>query len=505
MKIWLNGKFVDREKANISVFDHGLLYGDGVFEGIRAYDGRVFRLKEHLDRLYNSAKAILLKIPLSKEQMGKAVLSAVRKNKLHNAYIRLVVTRGPGDLGLDPRKCRVPSMFIIVDKIVLYSQEYYTNGLKIITAATRRNPPCAISPHIKSLNYLNNILAKIEAIKADVPEAIMLNEKKQVVECTGDNVFIIKNGKLISPPTSAGALPGITRNAVMELARRKLSEGEDAVSRIDENSEKKNSGDFCLWKFKKEGEPSWKTSLGEGRPGWHIEDTAITEKEFGSQYDIHGGGLDLIFPHHEAEIAQMESISGKKPLVRYWMHTGFLNIGKEKMGKSKGNFSTIRELIKLYSSEEIRYLFLSANYRKPIDFSPESLENAKSSLERLKNICDSITNDGKTNKNCLNEFEESMDDDFNTPNALQVLWKLVRDENANGKYQTIKKLDEIFGLKLLEKIEIKIPKKVNEFLEKREIARKNKKWEEADKLRDEIKSLGFQVLDGKEGQEIKEV
>ncbi|OIO72906.1 MAG: branched-chain-amino-acid transaminase [Elusimicrobia bacterium CG1_02_37_114] len=222
MKIWLNGKFVDREKAIVSVFDHGLLYGDGVFEGIRAYDGRVFRLKEHLDRLYNSAKAILLKIPLSKEQMGKAVLSAVRKNKLHNAYIRLVVTRGPGDLGLDPRKCRVPSMFIIVDKIVLYSQEYYTNGLKIITAATRRNPPCAISPHIKSLNYLNNILAKIEAIKADVPEAIMLNEKKQVVECTGDNVFIIKNGKLISPPTSAGALPGITRNAVMELARRKL-------------------------------------------------------------------------------------------------------------------------------------------------------------------------------------------------------------------------------------------------------------------------------------------
>ena len=290
-----------------------------------------------------------------------------------------------------------------------------------------------------------------------------------------------------------------------KLARRKLSEGEDAVSRIDENSEKKNSGDFCLWKFKKEGEPSWKTSLGEGRPGWHIEDTAITEKEFGSQYDIHGGGLDLIFPHHEAEIAQMESISGKKPLVRYWMHTGFLNIGKEKMGKSKGNFSTIRELIKLYSSEEIRYLFLSANYRKPIDFSPESLENAKSSLERLKNICDPIINDGKTNKNYLNEFEESMDDDFNTPNALQVLWKLVRDENANGKYQTIKKLDEIFGLKLLEKIEIKIPKKVNEFLEKREIARKNKKWEEADKLRDEIKSLGFQVLDGKEGQEIKKV
>ena len=134
-----------------------------------------------------------------------------------------------------------------------------------------------------------------------------------------------------------------------KLAKRKVLEGEDAVSRIDENSEKKNSGDFCLWKFKKVGEPSWKTSLGEGRPGWHIEDTAITEKEFGSQYDIHGGGLDLIFPHHEAEIAQMESISGKKPLVKYWMHTGFLNTGKEKMSKSLGNFSTIRELLKTYS------------------------------------------------------------------------------------------------------------------------------------------------------------
>lgn len=290
-----------------------------------------------------------------------------------------------------------------------------------------------------------------------------------------------------------------------KLARRKLVEGEDAVSRIDENEEKRNSGDFCLWKFKKVGEPSWKTPLGEGRPGWHIEDTAITEKEFGSQYDVHGGGLDLIFPHHEAEIAQMESISGKKPLVRYWMHTGFLNTGKEKMSKSKGNFSTIKDLLKVYSPETVRYLFISTNYRKPIDFSTETLENAKSSVERLKNICEKLEDDKKTNEKYLKEFEKEMDDDFNAPNALQVLWKLVRDEKAIGKYQTVKKIDEVFGLKLLEKERLAIPKEVSELLKKREVARKEKDWSEADKLRDKIKTLGFQVLDGKESQEVKKI
>ncbi len=290
-----------------------------------------------------------------------------------------------------------------------------------------------------------------------------------------------------------------------KLARRKLVEGEDAVSRIDENEEKRNSGDFCLWKFKKVGEPSWKTPLGEGRPGWHIEDTAITEKEFGSQYDVHGGGLDLIFPHHEAEIAQMESISGKKPLVRYWMHTGFLNTGKEKMSKSKGNFSTIKALLKVYSPETVRYLFISTNYRKPIDFSTETLENAKSSVERLKNICEKLEDDKKTNEKYLKDFEKEMDDDFNAPNALQVLWKLVRDEKAIGKYQTVKKIDEVFGLKLLEKERLAIPKEVSELLKKREVARKEKDWSEADKLRDKIKTLGFQVLDGKEGQGVKKI
>lgn len=222
MKIYLDGQLVDKEQATVSVFDHGLLYGDGVFEGIRAYDGRVFKLKEHLERLYNSARAILLDIPISPKDMEEAVLQTLRANKLKDAYIRLVVTRGVGDLGLDPRKCHKPTIFIIADKIALYPQEFYDKGLSLITAATRRNIPDALNPSIKSLNYLNNILAKVEAVRQNAPEAIMLNTQGYVAECTGDNIFIIKKGVLITPPIWVGALEGITRNAVMDLAKNKL-------------------------------------------------------------------------------------------------------------------------------------------------------------------------------------------------------------------------------------------------------------------------------------------
>ena len=290
-----------------------------------------------------------------------------------------------------------------------------------------------------------------------------------------------------------------------KLAKRKITEKDDAVSRIDENPEKRNSGDFCLWKFKKENEPFWKSELGEGRPGWHIEDTAITEKYFGSQYDIHGGGLDLIFPHHEAEIAQMESISGKKPLVRFWMHTGFLKINKTKMSKSLGNFSTIKDILKKYSPETIRYVFLSTHYRKPLDFSDKILENAKLSYERLKNICGEIKDDKKINKKYLSEFEKAVDDDFNFPNSLQVLWKIVRDEKANGKYQTIKKIDEVFGLKLLEKEKIQIPKEIQKIVEEREEARKDKNWKKADELREALKKKGYFINDTEGGAEIKSI
>lgn len=219
MLIYLNGKFVPREEAKISVFDHGLLYGDGVFEGIRSYNGRVFKLDEHLKRLYDSAKAIRLEIPLSLEEMREVVLETLRRNNLRDAYIRLVVTRGEGDLGLDPDKCRKPTIFCIADKIVLYPERYYKEGLRVITVSTRRNYVEALNPRIKSLNYLNNILAKIEGKLAGVEEAIMLNADGYVVECTGDNIFIVRSGSLITPPVYIGALEGITRNTVIELAK----------------------------------------------------------------------------------------------------------------------------------------------------------------------------------------------------------------------------------------------------------------------------------------------
>ena len=219
MKIFIDGKYYDERDAKISVFDHGLLYGDGVFEGIRAYNRRVFRLKEHIDRLFYSAKAILLEIPMSPAEITNAVLDACRENKIRNGYIRLVVTRGVGTLGLNPRSCKRSSVIIIADKIQLYPQELYRRGMDIVTVPTTRNLHNALNPAIKSLNYLNNILAKIEANNAGVEEAVMLNGEGFVAECTGDNLFIVKNGELSTPPLSAGALYGITRQTVIELAR----------------------------------------------------------------------------------------------------------------------------------------------------------------------------------------------------------------------------------------------------------------------------------------------
>lgn len=214
----MNDKLVSKEQAVVSVFDHGLLYGDGCFEGIRIYNSTVFLLKEHLLRLYESAKAIRLTIPMSIEQLAQATRDTVAANNLTDGYIRLVITRGSGALGLDIRKTANPQVIIIADKISLYPPEYYEKGLPLITASTIRNHPQALSPRIKSLNYLNNIMAKIEATDAGTVEALMLNHKGEVAECTGDNIFIIKNGELLTPPTDAGVLDGVTRQAVMKLA-----------------------------------------------------------------------------------------------------------------------------------------------------------------------------------------------------------------------------------------------------------------------------------------------
>ncbi|HOW68808.1 MAG TPA: branched-chain-amino-acid transaminase [Candidatus Paceibacterota bacterium] len=219
MKVYINGEFCDEQNAKISVFDHGLLYGDGVFEGIRAYNGRVFKLKEHIDRLFFSAKAIMLQLPMTHEQMTRAIVAACRENQIRDGYIRLVVTRGIGTLGLNPNRCDKPQVIIIAGKIQLYPNELYERGLEIVTVPTIRNLHSALNPAIKSLNYLNNILAKIEANNAGCEEAIMLNAEGFVAECTGDNLFIIKGRQLLTPPLSAGALYGITRGIVMDLAR----------------------------------------------------------------------------------------------------------------------------------------------------------------------------------------------------------------------------------------------------------------------------------------------
>jgi branched-chain amino acid aminotransferase len=218
LKVYISGTLYDKEDAKISVYDHGLLYGDGVFEGLRVYSGRVFRLAEHLERLWNSAKAIWLQIPISREEMAQAVRDTVQVNQLHDGYVRLVVTRGAGSLGLDPNKTSHPQVIVIADTITLYPAEYYENGLQIVTVSTVRNHPAALNPRIKSLNYLNNILAKIEGLQAGCVEALMLNHKGEVSECTGDNIFLVSKGTLLTPSIDAGILEGITRAAVIELA-----------------------------------------------------------------------------------------------------------------------------------------------------------------------------------------------------------------------------------------------------------------------------------------------
>lgn len=296
-----------------------------------------------------------------------------------------------------------------------------------------------------------------------------------------------------------------------KLAKRTTLELDDAISRIDENKEKRSKGDFCLWKFSKQGDPKWKSDIGNGRPGWHIEDTAITEKEFGPQYDIHGGGMDLIFPHHEAEIAQMESISGKKPLVKYWMHTGFLEINKDKMGKSKGNFFRLRDIIeKGYDPMHLRYFFLSAHYRKPLNFTLESLGASKNAYEKLRNALSELRKfKQKTNKKNIElaykQFLEFLNDDLNVPRALSYMWDILRENrlNESEKYELVLKFDKIFGLNLDKEEKIEIPKEVKTLVEERERIRKEKKFKEADKIREKINKLGFIIEDTEKGLVIK--
>ncbi|MFH1586014.1 MAG: cysteine--tRNA ligase [archaeon] len=278
----------------------------------------------------------------------------------------------------------------------------------------------------------------------------------------------------------------------------KLGASGAAIISLDK---KKNKEDFVLWKFSKKGEPSWESPWEKGRPGWHIECSAMSYSILGLPFDIHGGGQDLIFPHHEDEIAQSEAGYGKK-FANYWVHNGMVNVDGTKMSKSLGNFTTIRDILKNYPGTEIRYFILSSHYRKPADFSKQLLDSAKASLQRLKNIISEIKQDNKINKSYLDKFEKAMDDDLNTPKALQVLWALVRDSKAEGKLNTIKKMDQVFGLDLLKKESIKIPKDIQDLVRQRESARKAKDWKKADQLREEIKKRGYKIDDTPEGARV---
>ena len=284
MLIYIDGEFLPKAAAKVSVFDHGLLYGDGVFEGIRSYNSRVFKLDEHLERLYDSAKSIMLQIPIPIETMKETVLETLRRNNLTEAYIRLVVTRGVGDLGLDPDKCPKPSIIIIADKITLYPQKFYEDGLEIVTVSVRRNYAEAINPRIKSLNYLNNILAKIEGKQSGAEEVLMLNAEGYVVECSGDNIFWVKNDILVTPPVHMGILEGVTRNSVIDLAR-------DAGMQVEERVFTRHDlyiADECfLTGTAAEVIPVVKIdrrAIGDGQPGKVTEKLIAAFRQFAHSY-----------------------------------------------------------------------------------------------------------------------------------------------------------------------------------------------------------------------------
>ncbi len=314
-----------------------------------------------------------------------------------------------------------------------------------------------------------------------------------------------------------------------KLARRTVLQAEDGVCRIDQAKGKKNKGDFCLWKLSKKGEPKWKSPFGWGRPGWHIEDTAICEKHFGFQYDIHGGARDLIFPHHEAEIAQMEAISDKSPMVRYWIHTGFLTVSGKKMSKSLRNFITIRDFLKNHHCRVLRLLVLKSHYRSPINYSEKLISQTKKELEKIDEFVNRIKNPrtrassvrGKQNsklvKNAEENFEKAMDNDFNTPKAFAVIFELINkanslmDKNLLGQAEAkkilefLKKTDMILGFIFCSKKKEKIPQKIIKLANKREEYRQQKNWKKADKIRKEIEKLGYKIEDTQKGVKIKKI
>jgi cysteinyl-tRNA synthetase len=347
---------------------------------------------------------------------------------------------------------------------------------------------------LKSMNIkMPEIMPKAtEHIKEMVSLIKKLLEKGYAYK-TDDGIYFS-----ITKAKDYGKLSGIKLGELKEGASKRIGKDE---------YDKENANDFALWKFwtKDDGDVFWETEIGKGRPGWHIECSAMSMKYLGETFDIHAGGEDLIFPHHENEIAQSESATGKQ-FVKYWLHNGWVLVDGKKMSKSLKNFYNLKDITdKGYSYSDLRYFYLTKIYRQRLNFTWSELDASKTALQRIKNILSELDDDGKINKEYIEEFRKAMNDDLNTPKALQVLWKLLRDKDAYGKIPTIKKIDEVFGLKFFEEEKIEVPEKVKELVEKRENARKEKNWAAADKLRDEIKSLGYTIDDAKDGVKIKKL
>ncbi len=401
---------------------------------------------------------------------------------------------------------------------VFYLQNITDIDDKIINKALELKIPCKkLSEQYEHYYYEDMKSLGINSISKYARATSYIEEIKSQVKRLVENGFAYE--------TNDGVYFEVSKfKGFGKLSHQDLSQIKEH-SRIEVNENKKNSEDFVIWKKKKfDYEPSWPSDFSLGRPGWHIEDTAITEKEFGQQYDIHGGALDLIFPHHEAEIAQIESLS-KKPLVKYWMHAGFLNLSNEKMSKSLGNIYTLREMLRKYPAQYLRYIFLSTKYTKPLDFTLELMDNAKNSLDKFNEVIIKLNhykNAIKDNKkikvlikNTRKEFEKHMNDDFEIPNAISVIFNFINEVNiiiASYELSTndakmilafFEELNKILGIFTMEEIEI--PDHIKDLVQKRDNARKNKDFNLADELRNKIKEKGYYIDDTKGESIIKKL
>ncbi len=353
--------------------------------------------------------------------------------------------------------------------------------------------------------YEKGFLEDIKSMNIEMPEVM-----PRATEHIKEMVVLIKNllEKGVAYKTEDGIYFSIKKfknyGKLSKIKLEKLKTG--ASKRISKDEyDKKSVNDFVLWKFhtEEDGKVFWNTEIGKGRPGWHIECSAMSMKYLGKTFDIHAGGVDLIFPHHENEIAQSEAATGKQ-FVRYWLHNEWILVDGKKMSKSLGNFYNLKDIIKKgYSPLELRYFYLTKIYRQQLNFTWKNLGSAKNAYQRLKNIISEVKDDKKINKKYLKEFENAISNDLDTPKALQVLWKFLRDEKANGKIGTIRKIDGIFGLELLKKKKIEVPKEIKKLIDEREEFRKKKDWKNADELRKKINKLGYIIDDTKEGVKVE--